>query len=95
MRVCRENRCGWPNIFPVTAVGAKAIPFSAKYSTLAAGIPLATRQIGIFAVDPGDFPGGQRVRGLSKSAEENGTERGGQKNFRCRRQIQLLAASQK
>ena len=31
--------------FPVTAVGAKAIPFSAKYSMLAAGIPLATDRL--------------------------------------------------
>ena len=31
--------------FPVTAVGAKAIPSSAKYSTLAAGIPLATDRL--------------------------------------------------
>ena len=68
--------------FPVTAVGAKAIPSSAKYSTLAAGIPLATDRLeyspSILAISRAR----RSVRGLSKSAEGDGTERGGQENFR-------------
>jgi hypothetical protein len=81
--------------FPFTTVGAKAIPASAKYSALAAGIPLTTDRLEYSLSRLAISLATEMFRGLSKGAEGKSIDGGSQENFRCRKQIQGLAASQK